>query len=297
MSVANKKPLKILIGCLFFRDFTGSEVYVYELAKKLRRLGHNVTVTSPFIDGILGFFARSNDINVVPFAQLSVYDKYDIIHAQHHPVTVELLKLFKNTPFVSTIHSELLELENPAISNQIKKYVAIRPEIKAHLNKNFGIAESQVEIIFNPVDEERFNLENTQSFNNVLFVGTIDYLRKNAIFDMVNQTKNNNQDFWLVGKNQSDYLPEILKYSHVKYSWECHDVEKYTKLCGQTAGILLGRTTIEGWLCGKPGWIYEIDQKGTILNKQLHSVPQDVGKFKSIHVAEQMQNLYWHATN
>ena len=292
MTTKTNKSLNILLGCLFFREFTGSEVYVYELAKKLRKLGHDVTVTSPFVDGILGFFARSNDIKVLPFSQLSKNHKYDVIHSQHHPVTIELLKLFETTPFISTIHSEILELENPVLTNQIRKYVAIRPEIKNHLVNRFGIKNTQIEIVFNPIDENRFNLNGTQTMNSVLFVGTIDYLRKNAIFDMIEHTRSKNQEFWLVGKNQSDYFSEIIKYPHVKYSWECHDVEKFTKLCSETAGILLGRTTIEGWLCGKPGWIYEIDATGTISKKQLHQPPPDVEKFMSCHVAEQMERIY-----
>ena len=37
------KQLKVLISCLFFRTFTGSELYVYELAKELIKLNCSVT--------------------------------------------------------------------------------------------------------------------------------------------------------------------------------------------------------------------------------------------------------------
>lgn len=254
-------------------------------------------MTSPFIDGILGFFARSNDITVMPFSQLNTAHQYDIIHTQHHNVTSELVKHFQNTPFISTIHSELLELENPVISERIKRYIAIRPEIKAHLINKFNIDSQRIDVIYNPVNEERFNTKNIQSRNSVLFVGTIDYLRKNAIFDMIHHTKANNQEFWLVGRNQSDYLAELIKFPHVKYSWDCHDVEKFTKLCNETAGILLGRTTIEGWLCGKAGWIYDIDSTGNIINKKLYPAPSDVEKFTSYHVAKKIETLYLETIN
>ena len=46
------------------------------------------------------------------------------------------------------------------------------------------------------------------------------------------------------------------------------EIEKFVKECDETAGILLGRTTIEGWMCGKPSWIYKVDSGGFILSKE-----------------------------
>ena len=42
----DKDKLKILIGCLFFKNFTGSEVYIFELSKNLVKMGHDVSVVS-----------------------------------------------------------------------------------------------------------------------------------------------------------------------------------------------------------------------------------------------------------
>ena len=69
-------------------------------------------------------------------------------------------------------------------------------------------------------------------------------------------------------------------------------VEPYVKNCYETAGILLGRTTIEGWLCGKSGWIYNVDDKGEILNKRKHEVPSDVSKFDYMEVAKKIKEKY-----
>jgi hypothetical protein len=44
--------IKVLISCLYFKNFTGSELYVYELAKNLIKLNCDVTVMSE-IDGPL----------------------------------------------------------------------------------------------------------------------------------------------------------------------------------------------------------------------------------------------------
>jgi hypothetical protein len=96
----------------------------------------------------------------------------------------------------------------------------------------------------------------------------------------------------LVGENKSDYLTEFLKNSHVKYFPPTLEVDKYIHKCSETAGILLGRTTIEGWMCGKSGWIYNVDNMGNVINKKLHIVPNDLDKFKSSKVSETIKKLY-----
>ena len=106
-----------------------------------------------------------------------------------------------------------------------------------------------------------------------MFVGSIDYLREKTIIDLVIYTKEKNLELWLVGDSSSNYLSELLNESHVKHFKSTWNIEKYTKKCVETACIMLGRTTIEGWMCGKGGWIYEVNDKGDILSKEFHSPP------------------------
>lgn len=290
--MTGERKLKVLIGCLLFKDFTGSEMYVYELAKNLLNLDCDVTVVSPYIGGKLTDLALKNGIKVKDFSSIKSTDTYDIIHCQHKPVVEEMIKLYPNTKKVCTIHSEVISLENPVVHTTIKKYIAIRPEIKQYLINNFNIPSSSIEIIYNPVDETRFKKLETKEHNSVLFVGTIDYLRKNTIFDLVEYTKSINKDFWLIGNNSDNYLEELLKNKHVKYSNAVEDVQKYVQRCDETAGILLGRTTIEGWLCGKSGWIYDVNNKGDILSKNLNPPPDDLENFYASNVAEQIKKIY-----
>jgi glycosyltransferase involved in cell wall biosynthesis len=44
------RRIKVLLSCLFFRGFTGSELYVYELAKSLMKLNCSVTVFHKLVD-------------------------------------------------------------------------------------------------------------------------------------------------------------------------------------------------------------------------------------------------------
>ncbi len=285
--------MNVLIGCLLFKDFTGSEMYVFELAKNLVKLGVSVTVASPYIGGPLTDLAIKENINVVEFDELrNINTKFSVIHAQHTPIVEALIKLYPDANKVCTIHSEVISLENPVIDKSIKKYIAIRPEIKSHLIKNFNISEHLIEIIYNPVDETKFCKKEVRDHNSILFVGTIDYLRKNTIYDLVDYSKSIGRDLWLVGNNSDNYLDDLLKNKHVKYSKAEQNIERYTQRCNETAGILLGRTTIEGWLCGKSGWIYDVDNKGNILNKTLHKIPDNLEKFFAANVAKKVKELY-----
>jgi glycosyltransferase involved in cell wall biosynthesis len=286
------KKIKILIGCILFKEFTGSEMYVYELAKGLLNLNYDVSVVSPNIGGRLTDLAIKHGIKVYTFNTLNKNENFDLIHCQHFPITQELIKIFPITKKICTIHSEVNSTENPIQHFSIFKYIAIRPEIKEHLINKFGILSDMIEVIYNPIDETRFNTNDIKNDGYLLFVGTLDYLRAQTIFDLINYTKENNKEFWLVGKNHSNYLPQILSNSHVKYFDSTADVEKFVKNCDVTAGILLGRTTIEGWMCGKPGWIYDVNDKGQILGKKIYSPPSDVDKFYVSNVVNKINNEY-----
>jgi glycosyltransferase involved in cell wall biosynthesis len=311
--------LKVLLSCLFFKTFTGSEMYVYELARGLKKLNCDVTVLSD-IDGPLSKIAQQQGIKVLSFNNPPGYKlgdgkwsmntpqgiqtsqpnmmykisevNYDIIHTQHLPVTNQVCQMYPNIDKISTIHSEVIELENPVLNDTIKKYICIRPEIQEHIVNKFNINKNNTEVIYNPIDCERFNTKNTSDNNYVLFVGTLDYLRENAIKDLVEYSKSINKMLWLVGENKSNYLEDLLKHPHVRYYGATNKVETFVKNCSETAGILLGRTTIEGWMCGKYGWIYNVDNNGTILEKKRYSVPNDTDKFNYIEVAKKIKTEY-----
>jgi len=318
------EKLNVLIGCLSFTNYTGSELYVFEVAKNLIKDGCDVSICSnvgnPLAsmaknlgiklyslneppgfklgDGKWLLKTQNGDVVSQPNTLYKVSNvEFDIIHLNHKPVTEHLLRLYPDTPTICSIHSEVISLEEPVISDQIKKYIAIRPEIKNHIIENFKINPEKIEIIYNPIDDNKFKPlvlnNNNKTKKVILFVGTIDYLRKETIFDLVNKTKDNNEELWIVGKKNENYIDDILlKENHVKYYEPTLNVEKYVQQCDETAGILLGRTTIEGWMCGKKGWIYDVDNYGKILSKKLCDIPNDINKFKSNYVINQIKKQY-----
>jgi hypothetical protein len=320
VKVDNNSRINVLIGCLFFQKYTGSEMYVFELAKNLINQNCDVTIIAAETTGPLVTMAKKLGINVYNVknppgykvgdgkwmiktengprpSQPNQYYKtdevhYEIIHCQHKPIVELMINLYPTIDKICTIHSEVIDLENPVKHQSIKKYIAIRPEIKEYIVKNFEINEDDVEVIYNPIDKLKFHNKGLSSENYVLFVGSIDYLRKNTIYDLVKYTKDNNKELWLVGENKSNYLNELLINSHVKHFGPTLDVDKYIHRCSETAGILLGRTTIEGWMCGKSGWIYDIDKFGNINSKKLFDAPNDINKFDSKSVTEEIKKNF-----
>lgn len=297
-----KRKLNVLISCLSFKNFTGSELYVYELAKNLLNENCEVTVVSdingPLAKMALNLGIKLYHINEPPGFKLGdgkwgfntdkgfevsqenkIYKtkevNYDVIHTQHKPITEAVCNLYPDVPKLYTIHSEIISLEEPILHPSIKKYVAIRPSIADYIVNDFSVPSEDVVVIRNPIDEKRFNKVNVKNENYVLFVGTIDYLRETAIRDLSAYAKENNLELWLVGANSSTYLGELLKEKHIKHFNATWNVEQFVKNCKETAGIMLGRTTIEGWMCGKGGWIYNVLNNGDIIEKEFYEPPFD----------------------
>jgi hypothetical protein len=313
------KKLKVLLSCISFRNFTGSELYVFELSKSLIKLNCSVTVLSQ-IGGPVTDMAKKLGIKCVSFEnapgfklgdgqwgmntpegfkpstpnalyRISDVD-YDIIHFQHKPVAERILNMYPELPKISAIHSEVISLEDPVVDPTIKKYIAIRPEIKEHMVNNFDIPEEMIEVIYNPVDNEKFQSKKVSEENYVLFVGTIDYLRKETILDLIEYTRELGKELWLVGENNGNYLENVLLENHVKHFPSTWKIEDFILKSYETAGIQLGRTTIESWMCGKSSWIYKVDKGGFILSKEKFDPPSDIEKYHTLKVAQQIKDEY-----
>lgn len=322
----DKDKLKILMACLNFKTFTGSEVYVYELAKSLVKKGHDVTVVSE-IGGPLTELAKKVGIKVmslqeppgyklgdgkwvlntpqgpqvsIPNTMYKISDvKYDLIHVQHTPISKFMCDLYPQIEKISTIHSEVIDLEHPYIHESIKHYICIRPQIQNYVVDTFEIPKEKTSVIYNPVDENRFKPTNIPEKNAALFVGTIDYLRENTIRDLIEQTRNEGIEFWLLGQNKSDYLDEILQNGHVKHFNPVWNTEKYIQQVKYTAGVLLGRTTIESWMCGKPAYIYNVDSNGHVNGKTIIDPPfgEGIDKYKLSNVTNKINEKYLEIIN
>lgn len=259
--------MKILLALTSFKNMTGSEIYTYELARVLSSRGHDVSIMANEVGGIMVEKLKKNapDVRITRFFEDD--ESYDIINSAQPAPTNYCLAKYQNTPIVQTCHSHL-SYERPLIDEGIKHYIAIRPEISTHLVDNYGISVDKCSVIYNGVDTTRFNTKDIPPnmkedgsilIPTLLFVGTNDHLRAQVVEELKLRAKKNGLQLRLVGQG----FPEEPRW----------DIETITKECDTTASIYLGRTTIEGWMCGKGGWIYEVDDKGNILDIKYAEVP------------------------
>jgi len=302
--------MKILISCNSFSNLTGSEISNFELAKELSKLDNDVSIITynlgnPLMQKAINEGIKVYNVNINPpnfrkigvagFMKISDKFKFDVLHLNHFQISNRVLELYKDTPAVMHVRSEVIqEIERPILNPNIKKYISIRPTINDYI-KSFGISENDIFHVDNPFNVERFNQDYIQEVNEkkvTLYVGTIDFLRKNMLFDIAKKIKSEDGILWIIGKNHDTYLDTLLENPSVQFLGEKPNIEDYMKKCDETVGIFRGRSTIEGFLCGKGGWIYQVDKYGNVLSKEFTSPPDDLFKYSGEYSAKKIMEIY-----
>ena len=295
--------MKILITINDFSQLTGAEMYVYELGRELVLLGHDVTISARRVGGLISVKARQTGCKVVSFGNLDYSQKFDIIHLNTPNSSLYISIKFKGTPMVYTSHSEY-HVEKPQIeySNpDIKRYIAIRHSIRERWQF------PNCSIIYNPIDFSRFCPKDRPpptvgSSPLILFPATFDPLRLNAVKEVVSYATQHSMDVLFCGIRKvngypRDYIAPLLN-DHVKHTENIWHIEKLMQRVDIIAGIEVGRTTIEGWACGKLGLVYYQDyntafrENTKIKDYEVLAPPADIGKYDSRIVVRQIEQIY-----
>lgn len=276
--------MKILIGCLSFKTFTGSEVSFFELATGLRDLGHDVSIFStktgsPLTDS-LGEHITIED------SQSILNKSFDLVLFSHGSSIWNTIKNADTNKFINIIRSEVLSLEQPVIDDSINTYVSIRPSIQSYLLNTYNI---ESKLIYNPFDVSRFNTDiNSKTLSDrrvVLFPGSLDYLRIKPVEFLLNLSEL--QNFKVIHVGRCDYN---ISHDNFETHPSTNKMETYYADCDIVSGIFLGRTSIEGLLCGKKVYQFDVDERGNILKHYWHT-EDNLSKFDKSLVAEQYVNL------
>lgn len=282
--------MKILLGCLNANGLGGSELYHYELARELDAAGHDVTLfTLREIDWMDEVRLKLQHVRQLDLTNFDRTEKYDIIVSSQPQVNLFMLDTFKDTPIVSIIHSEIRS-EDPVLDPRIVHYVAIRQPIADMLINEYNIPADKVTLIYNPIDQTRFNSDDAVKLERYsgIFVGEVlDPIRFKSVQHIVNQCIENDWDLYLMSDSRYNFNHPNIKY--VNKRW---DTENIVQMMNFTAGILLGRTTLEGWCCGVPGFMYLIDINGNILNIETTPPANIKDLCDSKFVAQQHVKLY-----
>jgi len=273
--------VNILLSCLSYREYTGSEIYFYELSTALRSAGHTVSIFSPFVDNPLQ--DRTTGITF-PNKDEIKKETYDMVLFSHGQVTWEYLKDVKTNKLINIIHSEVIDLEEPVDTPKVSLYVGIRPSIVEFIKSK--IPTANIKLIYNPFDLTRFNPQRCKKKKSVkdkivLFPGSLDYLRYKPLKYLLELSEK--QNFKVLHVGRSDYSTVHPNFATTEPTW---NVEKYYKQCDIVSGIFLGRTSIEGLLCGKKVLQFDVDNKGTIKKVYWHT-EEELDKFDKHNVTKE----------
>ena len=286
--------MRILISVINFRHLTGAELYVYELSRSLASRGHDVSIVSQS-GGLISQKARAHGVTVYDFSAMPVGLEFDLLHVQELAPAQWAMTAFPGTPVMATVHSQW-PCEEPMIDERIHKYVCIRPEVRDKIVAQNGIPIERTAVVYNGVDTARFNRAGsvTPERPMVLFAGTVDPIRRASGLHLIERSIEEDFDVLFIGTRHDTQLDGELPPNVDWIQGDVWEIEEYVRRCTATAGIVLGRTTIEGWMCGKPGWIYDVDLDGSIRSVDFFPPPHRdlLAQFDIEFMTDQMELLY-----
>lgn len=291
--------MRVLISVISFRYLTGAELYVYELARSLSARGHDVTVVGQ-IGGVISDRARECGVTVHDFQTMPSGLEFDVLHVQELAPARWAMERYPTTPVIATVHSQW-PCETPLIDPRIHKYICIRPEVRDKVIAHDGIAPEKTVVIYNGVDFDRFRPDPSRERERemILFAGTVDPLRREAALHLIARAQEEDFDVGFIGRRHSSHLDGPLPPNVHWIPGDVWDIERHVAACTATAGIVLGRTTLEGWACGKPGWIYDVDLTGRIRGLGLHAPPPKdlLAQFDIEYMTNEIELLYVEAAS
>jgi len=168
--------MRVLLS-LMKLDIGGAETHVVELAKELKRRGHDVFVTSnggAYVEEIESFgikhylvpLQNKNPKNVMSAFKLLKKiiedEKIDLVHSHARIPSFILGKLQKTMkfPFVTTAHGVFsTKYGLKYITDWGQKTLAVSEDIKKYLMDNYKISEDDITLTINGIDTEKFSPE------------------------------------------------------------------------------------------------------------------------------------------
>jgi GT2 family glycosyltransferase len=151
----NEKQLSVLLATNHLFTYTGSEITLITIAKKLKEKGHNVSVYAKYIDS--HFIHVFDEIAPVlnDIRELSRY-QFNAAYIQHNTIALEIRYQYPSLPILFASLGVLPFLEQPPLVDlDIYKHLAISEEVNDNLIHK-GIDVSSIEIFRNIVDSNKF---------------------------------------------------------------------------------------------------------------------------------------------
>ncbi|HEU4713968.1 MAG TPA: glycosyltransferase family 4 protein [Pyrinomonadaceae bacterium] len=146
--------LRILITNLRLEGWTGTELFVRDLARGLLQAGHHPILYSPRL-GRLAAETRKETIPVIDdLSRLATPP--DIIHGQHANETMTALLHFPSAPAIYFCHDWYFNEDYPPRFPRLLRYIAIDDQCYDKLVCEYGVPEERAQLMCQFVDLEQF---------------------------------------------------------------------------------------------------------------------------------------------
>jgi hypothetical protein len=146
--------MKVLLTNYDLTARAGSQLYVFDVAVRLLKMGHTPIVFSPE-HGQVANELRAATVPVVKDLN-DIGEPPDVIHGQQLFETMAALLRFPNTPAIFFRHDWYTTAKNIPRFPRILRYVAVDLTCRDRLLYENGVPESRISLIFNFADLSRF---------------------------------------------------------------------------------------------------------------------------------------------
>jgi len=146
--------MRILLTNNTLNACAGSEMYVFDVACQLKRLGHEPVAYSPDLGEVAALLRAAGVPVVSRLAGLRF--RPDVIHGHHHIETMTALACFPGVPAVSFCHGSTPWQETPPRFPRILRYVAVDLACRDRVVLEANVPVEQVQMLLNFADMERF---------------------------------------------------------------------------------------------------------------------------------------------
>jgi hypothetical protein len=281
--------MQILITGNSMSYLSGQPLYCYELARELKRIGHDVEVRSDWngFKGTDGHKLRENlEKDGIRCAFWGDDCAKFALWLASEDISMRVNEKIPEVPMINIVHSEY-GCESP-IQERPFAWVGIRPSIVDHIVDEHKIPREKCFVVYNGVDRKRFSKgkRHEGEYNLTVVPCTFDTLREKFI-KHCESLANENNHYHFYGSNHGVTIKET---EFVKLFPDTFEIEKPIKEADYVAGILLGRVNLEANSCGVPSMIYD----PVTLEEQRFLLPED--EFNKRHnienVAQQLLKIY-----
>lgn len=132
----------------------GTELYVLDVARRLKQLGHEPMAYSPYLGEVAELLALAG----VPVTRnvLDLPFQPDIIHGHHHIETMTALASLPSVPAVYFCHGSVPWQEMPPVFPRILRYVAVDEVCRERIVREAKIPFEKIQLLLNFVDTDVF---------------------------------------------------------------------------------------------------------------------------------------------